>query len=201
MVVTGSECVNVLTGAERGYLGSALRDSLVGLCVDYGDVMTQNHKIDRLDNMLHFAGPSDIYDFKDTENVINTIVTGTMNTLNYTKKHNGKYIFASTVGVKDPTNVYCYSKLLMEEYIRSVYNNYIILRIPRVYSGCRNKGLMRQIRDETIPAKDMDNVIEFITLQDFINQTIPVLDERNITHEYNITQKMSIREIKEWIEK
>ena len=60
---------------------------------------------------------------------------------------------------------------------------------------------MRQINENIIPEKDMDNNIEFITIKDFIEQTLSILDYNNITHEYKITQNKSIRDIKQWIEK
>lgn len=199
--MSGRVPVNLFTGGERGYLASVLKHHLSGDILDYGDILIDNPDIHAFDNMYHFAGPSDLYDFKEPTRVIDIIVNGTINMLNLTKKHSGKFIFASTAGVLQPDNIYCHCKLLMENYIKSTYNNYIILRIPRVYSKCRKKGLMRQIRDNTIPQGDMNNIVEYITLQDFIKQTKPILCETNITHEYTITNRNTIQEIKQWIEK
>lgn len=199
IIVLGMINHNIFTGSERGYLASELKKYISGHNTDYGDVLEINNTISNIDNMFHFAGPSDVHDFKDSINTVNTIITGTINTLTLAIKFGAKYIFASTQGVTQPDNLYCHSKLLVEDLIKSSYNNYIILRIPRVYSKCRKKGLMKQIRDNMIPDMDMNKQIEFITLRDFIDQTLPVLKQTNVTHEYTITNKKTIGEIAEWI--
>lgn len=189
---------------DRGYLSRSIVSeisSTVNITYYPNDIRTITPIGDQIDTIMHFASPSDVYDFNDKEKVVTTIVDGTINMINIAKEHHAKLIFASTMGVYEGelSDIYTTSKLAMENYIKSVYNNYIILRIPRVYSKCRKKGLMRQIRDNTIPAGDMDNIISYITLQDFVDQTLPILRHTNITHEYEIKHKKSIREIKQWI--
>lgn len=121
--------------------------------------------------------------------------------LDIAMRHHSKFIFASTLGVETPDNTYCYSKLLMEKYIESMYDNYIILRIPRVYSKCRTKGLMKQIRENTISEADMNKSVSYITLNDFIEQTLTALKHTKTTFNYNLTNHRTIREIKQWVEK
>ena len=151
-----------------------------------------------IDTILHFASPSDDFEFKDKQKTASTIIEGTFNLLKVAKYNNAKLIFASTMGVYKPAmgDVYCTCKLAMENYIKSLYNNYVILRVPRVYSKCRRKGLMRKIRDNLIPDGEMDNTVKFITLKDFIEETMPVLDQVNITYEYKNVQESTIIEIK-----
>ena len=191
-----------ITGG-RGYLAGGLYNILCDTenCrIHHGDVRQSVHYQD-ISTILHFASPSEHPEFLDRSRTRSTIINGTLNMLELAKQNDAKFVFASTMGVCDvqPDNIYTSCKLKMENYIKSVYNNYIILRIPRVYSKCRKKGLMRRIRDNTVPEADMDRMIEFITLDDFIVQTLPVLPKCNITHEYEITQRRSIREIKQWI--
>jgi nucleoside-diphosphate-sugar epimerase len=193
-----------LVTGEHGYLAHALITELgINNVMSYGTDVREYRVFSDLDTILHFASPSDHDEFKDKQKTASTIINGTINLLKVAKYNNAKFVFASTMGVYSPVidDVYSTCKLAMENYIKSVYNKYVILRIPRVYSKCRKKGLMRQIRENTIPETDMNNVVEYITLQDFVNQTLPVLDQTNMTHEYKITQKKSIREIKQWIEK
>ena len=199
---------NILVTGERGYLASGLINRLeeYNTIIPYGfDVREYYvyHEVNPPTMILHFGSPSDVLEFQDSDKTSSTIIQGTINMIRLCRKSNTKIVFASTMGVYDSSmdNVYTTSKLAMENYIKSVYNNYIILRIPRVYSKCREKGLMRQIRDNTISVEDMDKEIEYITLQDFVDQTLPILIQTNITHEYKITHKKSIREIKQWIEK
>jgi nucleoside-diphosphate-sugar epimerase len=190
--------VNVFTGAEKGFLGGNLKKEINGWNVDYGNIFIDNFYLpSKIDNIFHFAGPSDDYDFMDETKTIKTIINGTINVLNLAKKNNSKFIFASTLGVETPTeNVYCTSKFLMEKYIKNNYNNWVILRIPRVYDKTRNKGLMKKIRLNDIPDKDLDKKIKFITLNSFINQTLDVVKQQNIIYNYNNLKCETIANIK-----
>jgi len=189
-----SHLVNIFTGAERGFLGSNLKKHITGNNVDYGDIL--NYKIIYCSNLFHFASPSDDFDFKDQENTIKTIINGTINMLRIAKENNAKFIFASTGGVDSPNNVYCCSKLLMEKYIQENYDNWVILRIPRVYDKTRKKGLMKKIRLNLIPEEDMGKKIEFLTLNEFIKQTLEVVNERNIVYNYKNLHCDTIANIK-----
>lgn len=194
----------ILVTGGNGYLASNLirtldKDNTI-ILYD-GDVCVYKQYSD-IDVILHFASPSDIYGFSDQKKTVTTIVDGTLNMLKIAINNSAKLIYASTMGIHSidlSNDFYSSCKLAMEHYIKSVYNNYIILRIPRVYSKCRKKGLMRQIRENTIPDDDMSNSIEYITIEDFVDQTTPILDYANVVHEYKITQTRTISEIKNWI--
>ena len=151
-----------------------------------------------IDTIIHFASPSDSIEFKDRFKTCTTIIEGTINMINIAIDNNAKIIFASTMGIHehDIDNIYTTSKLAMENYISSVYNNYVILRIPRVYDKDRKKGLMNSIRNNAIPEEDLDNVVEFITLDEFVEQTIPALDLHCHVFEYDVHHSMTIRNIK-----
>jgi len=195
---------HILITGDRGYLGGALKSALSQhntiLCVDRDvrDCVSIDH--DHVDVVLHFASPIDNTDVSRTAS---SIITGTMNMLNICKQYDAKFVFASTMGVygHETDDVYCSCKLAMENYITSLYNNYIILRIPRVYSECRNKGLIKLIKDDNINQQDMHKIIDFITLRDFVDQTLPVLEQKNYIHEYNITHHESIKQIVSWVKK
>ena len=173
----------MFTGAEKGFLASNLKPQIKGINHDYGDVLLYKGQI-YLDKIFHFAGPSDDFDFNNSKKVVDVIVNGTINMLQLAKQTNAKFIFASTKGVESPDNVYCYSKLLMEKYIQNNYDNWIILRIPRVYDKTRKKGLMKKLRLNLIPEKDMNNQVEYLTLNDFIKQTLEVVNKKNIVYNY-----------------
>lgn len=205
----------ILTGFENGYLGGALEGHIFSRergksIYHYGNILKAHENseyFNDIDTVYHFAGPSDTFDFLDQKRTASTIIEGTTRLLKLAMRNNARFIFTSTMGVynAEMNDIYCTCKLAMENYIRSVYNNYIILRVPRVYSKCRQKGLMRKIRDNLIPEKDMKNQVEFITLEDFVDQTLSVLDDVyyhrqvELVHEYTITQKKTIQEIKDII--
>ena len=188
---------NLFTGSEKGFLGSNIKKRVNGNNINYGDILEENIFLDKkFDKVYHFAGPSDDFDFKNSKKTIETIIIGTMNMLKIAKNYKAKFIFASTKGVEEPNNVYCYSKLLMEKYIQENYDNWVILRIPRVYDKSRKKGLMKKLRLNLVSEKDMNNKIEFLTLDKFINQTLTVDKQRNIVYNYKDLYCNTIKNIK-----
>lgn len=185
--------INLVTGS-RGFLCGHLCKHLTNT-LDYGDVR-RYYDIDHIGSVYHFAGPSDDYDFKDAEKTIDTIVNGTRNMLKVAKGNKAKFIFASTAGAETPNNVYCYSKLLMEQYIIDNYDDYIILRIPRVYDRSRKKGLMKKLRLGSVLENDMSNTIKYITIDSFLEQTLSITGHKNIIYNYNNIQIDNIHEIR-----
>lgn len=193
---------NVLVTGSHGYLASALISQLCCNIIEYPGDVREYIPHDNLDGILHFASPSDNTEFQDRHRTITTIVDGTTNMLRIARENNCKIVYASTQGVEfidKVVNDYVVSKLCMENYIKVSYNKYVILRIPRVYSKCRKKGLMKQIRENTIATKDMDNVVNYLNLQEFISQTLPILKLENITHRYNVTRTEKIKDIIQWV--
>ena len=185
--------INLVTGS-RGFLCGHLCKHLIDP-LDYGNVL-HYYDIDHIGTVYHFAGPSDDYDFKYANKTLDTIVNGTLNMLNVAKHNQAKFIFASTAGVETPNNVYCYSKRLMEQYIIDNYDNYVILRIPRVYDSSRKKGLMKKLRLGHVSQNDLSNVIRYITLDSFLNQTISAAHHKNIIYNYTNIQSNTIEEIR-----
>jgi len=190
-----TKSINIFTGAEKGFLASNLKNQIKGINYYYGDVLLYK-EYNHINKIFHFAGPSDDFDFKDSNRVVDVIINGTINMLQLAKQSNAKFIFASTKGVEAPNNIYCYSKLLMEKYIQDNYDNWIILRIPRVYDKTRKKGLMKKIRLDLIPEKDMNNKIYFLTLNNFIDKTLSVINDRNIIYDYHNLDCKTISDIK-----
>jgi nucleoside-diphosphate-sugar epimerase len=184
--------INLVTGS-RGFLCGHLCKHLPNT-LDYGNVLNY-YDINYVDAVYHFASPSDDYDFADSNKTIDTIVNGTINMLKVAQKNNAKFIFASTLGVESPNNVYCYSKLLMEKYIIDNYDNYVILRVPRVYDKSRKKGLMKKLRLNMVPQSDNNNTVDYITLDSFINQTLAASKNKNIVYSYMSMSSNTIGEI------
>lgn len=194
--------MRILVTGFNGYLANELirnlsRHDIVLYRHDVRDL----HMYSDIDMILHFASPSDNEEFNDIHKTSTTIIDGTINMVKIAQANKCKLVYASTMGVYNPllTDTYCICKAAMDNYIRSVYNNYIILRIPRVYSKCRKKGLMKQIKNKSIPESDYNNVIKFISLESFVQQTLPVLTNHNQVLEYDVNMSMSIREIEQWV--
>ena len=164
----------------------------------YGNILKKNIFLrKKCNNIYHFAGPSDDFDFKNSKKTVETITIGTINMLELARKNKAKFIFASTKGVENPNNIYCYSKLLMEKYIQDNYDNWVILRIPRVYDKTRKKGLMKKLRLNMVIDDDMSIKIEYLTLNSFIKQTLKVVNQCNVIYNYSDTNVSTIYEIKD----
>lgn len=204
----------ILITGSKGFLGSHLYKNLAehNTVIEFeGDVrqpssnlmnynMVPDHFLrSKFDIVIHFAGQSDSDEYLDKQKTATTIINGTINILDIAKSHDAKFVFASTAGIylANPGMVHETCKLAMEQYIRSTYDNYIILRIPRVYDRTRTKGLMRKIREDKITKKDMHRRVEYITINQFLEQTLPLLTRDNIIYDYIIKEKNKIKEIKE----
>ena len=129
--------VVLLTGS-KGFLASNLIGALskqYNVDCDTTDVRDRIKRKHRYSMVIHFAGPSDDYDFIDQFNMSTTMVDGTLNMLDVAARNNSKFIFASTLGVEqdNPHKPYIAYKLAMEHYIKSVYNNYVILGTSTYY--------------------------------------------------------------------
>ena len=85
----------------------------------------------------------------------------------------------------------------MENYIKAVHSNSTILRIPRVYSKCRKKGLMKKLRNNEVPEEDMNKVVQYVTLDEFVDQTLSILKESTGTYCYNVLHRNTIQEVKD----
>lgn len=192
----------ILITGNRGFLGTHLVKKLTkdNTIITFGGDVRQSRIYSGLDTVIHFASPSQDIEFADKPKTATTIIDGTLNLLRIAKQNKAKFVFASTVGVyyakPGLSKLYESSKLAMDNYIQSVYNNYVILRIPRVYGRDRPKGLMKKLREGLVPKEDMQNKLNFITLEQFIEQTLPILSKTNIVYEYTELYEETIEQIR-----
>tara|TARA_R110002167_G_scaffold125695_1_gene306019 strand:- start:4199 stop:4813 length:615 start_codon:yes stop_codon:yes gene_type:complete len=189
----------LLTGGN-GFLGKHLCKYLStnnDLIVYDKDIRLPITEILDIDTIIHLASPTDFEDLKDENKVVTTIIDGTLNMLNLARKTKSKFIFASTMGVYEKNLYYNYGncKLSMENYIINTYKEYIILRIPRVYDKSKIKGLMKQLRRGTVKESDLNNIVNFIYIDEFIDQTLKYINNKNGVYEYINIQQDTIRNI------
>lgn len=189
----------LLTGGN-GFLGKHLCKYLStnnDIIVYDKDIRLPITEILDIDTIIHLASPTDFEDLKDANKVVTTIIDGTLNMLNLARKTKSKFIFASTMGVYEKNLYYNYGncKLSMENYIINTYKEYIILRIPRVYDKSKIKGLMKQLRRGTVKESDLNNIVNFIYIDEFIDQTLKYINNKNGVYEYINIQQDTIRNI------
>lgn len=203
MTVSGN---NILLTGARGFLGQHLYDHLDphnNIILYQHDVRdTSNIKqqsFANIDIVIHLASPNDYIDLKDNNRTVTSIIDGTLNMLDLARKHKSKFVFASTIAVefkKDVTYHYANCKLAMENYITSTYDNHTILRIPRVYDRSKTKGLMKQLRLGLVPDVDLDNTVQYLTIESFIEQTINGICNNDRIVKYKNICTAKIKDIK-----
>lgn len=202
--------MKICVTGSNGFIGSGLinrlqRTNQVDQYVDDVRDTEKFNSVPSMDILIHLACPSDRYGFKNRERLATSLVDGTINAINVAKKHNAILLYASTMGVYqlDVDTMYRVGKLAMEQYIQSVYTKYIILRIPRVYDMNRDKGLMKMLKMNQVPESDMNNMVEFTTLANFLDDMMLIIEDiepnLNKVIDFKSTHTKTIKEIKEWL--
>lgn len=115
------------------------------------------------------------------------------------QKYSIKMIYASSYAVMYDDNLYAKVKSEHEEYIRVNLKNYLILRLPRIYDKTRNAGLMKLLRENKVPKKDMQKEVTYCTLNMFLDFIENVKSSKGVVN-YPISKETvlieSIQQIK-----
>ncbi len=130
---------NVLITGERGFLLRNCKFLFKDCNVQYYKPNTQYYDIDTI---VHFASPSDTFEFKDKLKLSKSMIDLTIELIKLAQELDAKFIFASSMAAEYLDNDYGINKKAMEQYIESYLSDYLILRIPRVYGIDKDKGLM-----------------------------------------------------------
>jgi len=152
--------------------------------------------LDVHDCIVHFGSPSCLNEFSkaSTDQMIE-------DTKELLKMPHNNIIFASSMGTEIPSDnlyqqMYNNAKCECERLIIESRKKYCILRIPRVYGPSRRKGLIQSLRKNEVLKEDYNKVIEYLDIQDFIEETQNININYNIIH-YNNLRTNTIKEIKE----
>lgn len=181
----------VVTGSE-GYIGSVLMEKLkgaVGTDIQYWDIRQPAVPDPSVTCVVHLAAlvrvgesvekPQDYYD---------TNVTGTLNVIRAFP--NAKFIFASTGAAFSPDSPYGHSKVMAEQIIKDICNEYTIFRFYNVGGGTPTNpdGLPRSIirAKETgvftifgndYPTKDGTCVRDYIHVDDITDAIVRAVEQ------------------------
>jgi nucleoside-diphosphate-sugar epimerase len=147
------------------------------------------------DLVIHFASPSDSDGFKDSKKLLEANFDMVVGAVMEARRQKCKLIFASSMAADTLENDYGALKRAAELYIQSKLDNYVIMKIPRVYGADRNKGLMKKIKEGNID--DWDKVVEYIDIDDFKQWFDDILNKNGIQYYNNKFKTNTIKEIKE----
>ena len=186
---------NVLITGERGFLLRNCKFLFRDCNVQYYKPNTQYYDIDTI---VHFASPSDTFEFKDKLKLSKSMIDLTIELIKLAQELDAKFIFASSMAAEYLDNDYGINKKAMEQYIESYLSDYLILRIPRVYGVDKDKGLMKKIRLNEISEFDLKNqTVEYIDIEDFKIWFTDVINKTGIQKYIKQQRKNTIQEIKD----
>lgn len=173
-----------------GFIGSALIKALDELGIEYklfGRRLFCAAELEGVTKILFLSGPSDVDGFKDKVQTATSMVNDYIFNIDYIKNVCRTYnrdlpeiIFGSSIAASEINELedehvqYGVYKAMMENYIKAHFENYRIIRIPRVYGKDRKNGLMKFLRER--PLESFHNKkINFIDIDDFISILIKVI--------------------------
>jgi dTDP-4-dehydrorhamnose reductase len=165
----------ILITGENGYLGKAFIRFFKYMrpigknYITYGEYLKKPCP-KKLTKIIHIAGVSDKKDFKNIERTTESMILLTQNLINISKEYNLDFIFFSSEAAIKDLDIYGTYKRAMEFYTKAFLKNYKILRIPRIYSSDREKGLIKQLKNNEVPKKDYLNKVEFLDLDNLVPQ-------------------------------
>lgn len=183
--------LNVLVTGQHGFLLQNIIPNYNWNIIPYKSGQIYND----IDLIIHFASPTDKYDFLDKKKMAETMINLTINIVNEAKTQNKKLIFASSCAAEFLDDEYGIYKRSMEQYISAILNDYLILRIPRIYGKDKNKGLMKRIKLNDID--DWNKQVSYVDIHDFIEWFNSMLNKSGIQSFNGNIKINTIKEIKE----
>jgi nucleoside-diphosphate-sugar epimerase len=191
--------MRILVTGNRGFLLRNILPTLEIHCdiIEYNETQYSFNGYYGIDLILHFASPSDSYDFKDKMKMATSMVDLTQRMIQIAEINQCKLVFASSVAADFLHDDYGVYKKAMEQYIQAILEDYLILRIPRVYGKDRTKGLMKKIRLGDVPNDDWETVIGYADINDFIKWFFENLNKLGVQYYTGDIKFNTIRELKE----
>lgn len=183
---------SILTVGEKGFLlSNILKNNILENTIPFKDFQDDFSTVSEL---WFFGTPI------DASNVERLCDYSTFfECLKVCQKYGIKMIYASSYAVMYDDNLYAKVKSEHEEYIRANLKNYLILRLPRIYDKTRNAGLMKLLRENKVPSKDMSREVTYCTLNMFLDFIENVKSSKGIVN-YPISKETvlidSIQQIK-----
>lgn len=182
--------INVLISGRSGFLLKNIDIPKDWNVIDY----EHNKSYSNIDLVIHFASPSDSFEFQNKQKMAETMIDMTIKMINESLSNNVKFIFASSMAAEFLEDDYGIYKKAMEQYIQGRCNNYSILRIPRVYGKDKTKGLMRKINYGKID--NWSKEVEYIDISQFKEWFLESLNNCGIINYDKEKRRNTIEEIK-----
>lgn len=162
----------IMLGA--GYLGSAIiqhipREWHIAKSIDDIYRINETYAISELWN---FACPTDNFE-ANLDKLLDTVELS-RKCVKFCKENDVKLIYASSWGSQTIQFSTGYEKLygalkLVCEYISQQLQDALILRIPRVYSSDKNKGLIKELKEGAHTGEPLE-IRDFMLLSDFVEE-------------------------------
>lgn len=185
--------MNILLTGSSGFLGINIKKFLEEEYPEYNIIefderlnIKQEDLIKKYNDItiniiIHMASPTCSEDFKKLtyDEIYYDIINGTDKFIKLAEHNNAELIYFSSEAIYQLDNIYAEAKSITN--IRIINSNikYKILIIPRVYCSSRKKGLIKKLKDNLIPESDMNQMIEYLDIKDFIKQFKMIFSDKD----------------------
>jgi len=195
----------ILITGHVGYIGSHLMKELnaTGLDIKEGNDIL-NCKLPDVDIVIHLAAQSGV--IESMQNPIEAVRTNILGTVRLSEKYKDvKFIFASSGGaIQDEIlSPYGLSKYCAEEFIKMLFNNYVILRFANVYGKEGSRSVIDKFlrEDEIIIYGDGLQTRTFVYIDDLVRGIIQAIDWKKGSYYFGSDQTYTILELAQIMDK
>jgi len=191
--------MKILVTGHRGYIGTHLIKKIdaIGLDIkDGNDILTC--ELPDADVVIHLAAQPGV--IKSMEDPFETVRTNILGTVRLAEKYKDrKFIFASTGGAIQDTipSPYGLSKYSAEEFVKLLFNDYVILRFANVYGKEGSRSVIDKFLSEdelTIYGDGLQNRT-FVYIDDLLDGIIKAIDWEKGEYYFGGEQNYTILEL------
>lgn len=192
--------MKILITGHKGYIGThlikALGHEVIGLDLkDGNDILTCD--LPDVDAVIHLAAQAGVV--KSIEDPFNTVRTNTLGVVRLLEKYkNTKFIFASTGGaIQDEIlSPYGLSKYCAEEFIKMLFNDYVILRFANVYGREGSRSVIDKFLNGDITIYgDGSQTRTFVHIDDLIRGIIMALEWEKGSYYFGSDENYTVLEL------
>lgn len=169
----------VLITGYKGYLATHIQDNInldyIIFDGDTADISNwEKYYYTNVKYVMHFGSVgsvgSNLDRYSDKE-IQKSIINSINNAILYCNATKSILIEASSEAILY-NGEDSYTKYKKESHVRVLNScdKYISYIIPRVYSKDRNTGVIRKLKDSLVPLHDMNNIVNYINIKQFIKQ-------------------------------
>lgn len=191
--------MKILVTGHKGYIGTHLMKQIkaIGLDIKDGNDIV-NCDLPEVDVVIHLAAQPGV--IRSMANPTETVRTNVLGTVRLAEKYKDtKFVFASTGGaIQDEIpSPYGLSKYCGEEFVKMLFNDYVILRFANVYGGPGSRSVIDKFLkdDEIVIYGDGSQNRTFVYIDDMVRGIIQAIKWPKGSYYFGSEQNHTILEL------